>query len=645
MSRQVWAILAALAAVLVVTPAVAQTDSLTIEDVDDSEYPDLELTVTVPSALESVALPADSFVVSEDGEVVGRPRLGRSATVGEAPTPRVVLAIDVSGSMANPRPTGGGRPIDLAKDAAADFVRELRSGTEVAIVAFGDEPDVVQSFTTDEEVLLARLASITADTSAQTALFDGVTRAAEQLARGRVDVPRSIVLLSDGGDTASSGGLTDARGALEESGAALWAVGLESDEFDPGVLRELAGDGGRVVSASDAEQLEGIYVGLASDLSRQYLVRYRSNAGGETTIGLALSYGVVRASTSMSTTIDGTPTTDPREVTSVSRVTPYVVTLPLLATTPSLVAGLVALVIALVALVWILTSTPRASAGRRLQDFAAGVGHTRSQLSSVAEWVTDQADRRLRDRRLGGSIDRALEQAGLELRTGEFAVLVTSASLVAYAMGLVLANAVVGFLLAAIVPIAARLFLSIRRDRRQAAFADQFIDVLQLIASSLRAGYGLLQGIDAVARDAQEPAASEFRRILVEHRLGRDLTDAMDNCAVRMGNDDFGWVVQAIGIHRDIGGDLARVLDNIVSTVRERTAVHRQVRALSAEGRMSAWVLTALPFVTATVIAVVNPGYLGTLTSRPVGLVMLAVAAIMLLLGTVVIRRMVKIRY
>lgn len=644
MSRYMCAVLAALASVVIALPAVAQTDALAIEDIDDSEYPEIELTVTVPAALESVALPAESFTVSEDGDALGRPRLGRSATVGEAPTPRVVLAIDVSGSMNEP-PTGGGRPIDLAKDAAADFVRELRSGTEVAIVAFGDAPDVVQPFTADEEVLLDRLASIDADPSAETALYDGVTRAARLLGEGRDDVPRSIVLLSDGGDTASRDDLGDARGALEDSGAALWAVGLESEDSNAGVLQELAGDSGRVVSASDAEQLEGIYVGLASDLSRQYLLRYRSNAGGETTIGVALDYGVVRASNSTVVTIDGTPTAEPPEVTSVSRVTPYVVTLPLLATTPALVAGLLAVGIAFGALVWILTSTPRTPVGRRLQDFAANVGHDRPRLSSVAEWMADQADRRLRDRRLGGSIDRALEQAGLELRTGEFAVLVMATSLVAYTVGLVLANAFVGLVLAVMVPIGARLFMSIRRDRRQAAFAEQFIDVLQLIASSLRAGYGLLQGIDAVARDAQEPAAGEFRRILVEHRLGRDLTDAMDNCAVRMGNNDFEWVVQAIGIHREVGGDLARVLDNIVKTIRERTAVHRQVRALSAEGRMSAWVLTALPFVTATVIGAVNPDYLGTLTSRPVGLIMLAFAGIMLLVGTVVIRRMVKIRY
>jgi tight adherence protein B len=112
-----------------------------------------------------------------------------------------------------------------------------------------------------------------------------------------------------------------------------------------------------------------------------------------------------------------------------------------------------------------------------------------------------------------------------------------------------------------------------------------------------------------------------------------------------MGNADFRWVVQAISIHREVGGDLARVLDNVVGTVRERAAVARQVRAMSAEGRLSARVLTALPFMVLLAISLIDPTYFSELTSRTIGWVLLGIAGTMLLIGTVVVHRMVKVQY
>jgi len=148
-----------------------------------------------------------------------------------------------------------------------------------------------------------------------------------------------------------------------------------------------------------------------------------------------------------------------------------------------------------------------------------------------------------------------------------------------------------------------------------------------------------------VSRDADEPAATEFRRILIEHRLGRDLNEAMANCAERMDNADFSWVVQAIGIHREIGGDLARVLDNIVATIRDRATVHRQVRTLSAEGRMSARVLTSLPLLVIVGLQFTTPDYLTPMLTDPLGLLLIGVAATLIMVGLLVIRRMTKMRY
>lgn len=624
------------AVVAVSAPAGAQADGLQIQNVSAEDYPTVELAVTVPAQLSGVALPPDAFVVSENGESRGRPTLGRTREVEAPAAPRTVLAIDTSGSMKN--------AIELAKSAAADFVRSLRPGSEVAVVAFGDRPTVITDFTADVGAVLRSIASITVEDDAQTTLYDGVRRANRLLGQGPDDVPRSIVVLSDGEDTLSRSTSRETMADLERTGVTTWAVALEGTEsVDPEALARLTGSADRVLSAATAGDLQDIYVALASDLSRQYVLRYDSETTGETAIAVDVAYGVVTASSAINISIDGTLPQEPAPVRVVSP-DPITVTVPLLGTLTAYRVGLAALAGAAALLTFVVAVRPPATTTRQ-RLLSTTATQQRPGLTVVAEWVTDQADRQLRDRRLGGLIDRALENAGLDVRTGELVVGVMSIMLVAYALGLALANPIVGVILALIVPIGARLLLAIRRDKRQTAFADQFVDVLQLLAGSLRAGYGLLQGIDSVSRDAQEPAASEFRRILVEHRLGRDLTEAMDNCATRMGNNDFTWVVQAISIHREVGGDLARVLDNIIVTVRERGAVHRQIRALSVEGRMSAWVLTALPFVTMLAISVVSPGYMSEMTSRPIGWTLLGVAGIMLLVGTVVIRRMVKIKY
>ncbi len=628
----------ALAVALLALPAAvhAQSDALQINEVEDDEYPTVKLAVTVPPELANVALPPSAFAVTENGEPRGRPTMGRTQATQEAAAPRIVLAIDTSGSMRD--------SIDRARAAAADFVRSLRSGSEVAIVTFGDRPSVVTDFTADVGSILDSIASISVDPTADTALYDGVTRANRLASRGPGNVPTSIVVLADGENSAGTGAPDEVLSQLADSGVPVWAVALQTSESDRATLAALAGDDSRVLSAADVDDLQGIYVTLASDLSRQYVLRYDSQAEGETTIGLDLDYASVSAATSVTAPIDASLRPDTQEPVRVVSPDPYTVRVPPLGTSTAYAVGLGALLAAAALVVWVMALRPAEVGGRRRLSSLVATNQ-RPRLSAAAEWVATRADQELRGRRVGVTIDHALESAGIDMRTGEFVVGVLSIAIVTYALGFIVANAAIGVLLALLVPLAARFVLSFLRDRRQAAFAEQFIDVLQLLAGSLRAGYGLLQGIDAVARDAQEPASSEFRRILIEHRLGRDLTEAMDNCAARMGNDDFAWVVQAIGIHRDVGGDLARVLDNIVGTVRERAAMQRQVRALSAEGRLSARVLAALPLLVVLAISFLDPGYFDPLISQPIGWALIGLAVTMLVIGSLVVRRMVRMQY
>ena len=119
--------------------------------------------------------------------------------------------------------------------------------------------------------------------------------------------------------------------------------------------------------------------------------------------------------------------------------------------------------------------------------------------------------------------------------------------------------------------------------------------MLQLLAGSLRAGYSLLQGVDAVAQEVDDPMGQELRRVLAEARLGRPLEDALDDAAERMSSADFAWAVMAVGIQREVGGNLAELLDTVAETMIQRERLRREVRSLTAEGRVSAFILGLLP--------------------------------------------------
>jgi tight adherence protein B len=239
----------------------------------------------------------------------------------------------------------------------------------------------------------------------------------------------------------------------------------------------------------------------------------------------------------------------------------------------------------------------------------------------------------------------ALERAGMSTTLPNFVLTVGLWTLAAAVAGMVLVDVWLGLLLLVLVPFGARLLVKFKVGRRRAAFADQLDDSLQLMASSLRAGHSLLRAVDAVSQDAASPTAEEFARIVNETRVGRDLGDSLDEVAERMGSDDFTWIAQAIAIHREVGGNLAEVLDAVGQTIRERNAIRRQVKALSAEGKLSAYVLGALPFVVIGFISMTNPSYLHKFTESVAGYAMLAAASIMMLIGAFWLKKTVTLRF
>lgn len=235
-----------------------------------------------------------------------------------------------------------------------------------------------------------------------------------------------------------------------------------------------------------------------------------------------------------------------------------------------------------------------------------------------------------------------LERAGVALRPGEYAVIVGGGAGAAFLFGMLLGGFVLGLLFGVFVYLAARLLLSSRTKKRRAALERQLPDFLQQVTSGLRAGYGVMQAIDAASREVDAPMSEELRRLVAEVQLGRDASDSLQAMAERIGGQDVEWVVQAVEINREVGGDLVEVLDAVAETIRARGHLRRQVKTLSAQGRLSARILIAMPFVMAAVLTLLSPGYLAPLVQESFGPFLLGMGLVLLTTGWLWLRSIVR---
>ncbi|WP_161958545.1 type II secretion system F family protein [Ornithinimicrobium cavernae] len=274
-----------------------------------------------------------------------------------------------------------------------------------------------------------------------------------------------------------------------------------------------------------------------------------------------------------------------------------------------------------------------------------GVTAVPSALTRATDASTGLIDRLLRSRGRLDSMTHALDLAGIKRSVPEYIVLVGAVALAAVAAGFVLGGPVIAIMLGGLSVGGAVMFVRFRADRRRSGFADQLDDLVQLLGSNLRAGHSVLQAMDSVSRELEEPGGSEISRVVNEVRVGRDFGEALEATAERMSSDDFRWIAQAIAIQRQVGGNLAEVMDTVGDTIRERNQIRRQVKSLSAEGKLSAYILLGLPFVVVLALMFLNPTYLSGLTSGPIGYMMILTALVLLGIGAFWLSKVVKIKF
>jgi tight adherence protein B len=560
----------------------------------------------------------------------------------------IVLVIDTSGSMQ-------GAPMEAAKSAAVNFVNQKRPGDFIALVTFADTVQTVAGFTSDGEALVTRIEGLEA--AGETAFNDGVIQALNLFEQSQATtLRRNIIVLSDGADTVSAATTDDVLAAINNPSnpVRIFGVALESPEFVPDAVQQVATAGnGLFLSTTDPAQLSNLYSQIQREINNLLVVRFRSPVTAAGPVEFAVNYADLGALRTESVPGYVVATTAPPATTATfASADPFTIESRLPAS-PAALMGLAALGlgVAIGLFIFILFGRNTDDSGsafkRRLEAYGKrGVEEKKSVFERIPilRLFSQRAEEEVRRRGLLSGVNSALEQANIPLSAGEAIAGAFGLSVVVGVLiGLFTRNPITGFIAFAVAVLFVVAVLNFLGSREKRKFENQLPDTLTLISTSLRAGYSLLQAVEAVATEAPNPTAREFGRAIAEARLGRPVVGALQGITTRTQSQDFEWAVMAIEIQREVGGNLAEVLQTVAETMRQRNRLKGEIRALTAEGRISAIVLGLLPFAMAGFLYATNPQYISTLFTSTFGYIAVGVGLVLMAAGILWLRRIVNI--
>lgn len=581
----------------------------------DSRNPDnavLDLTWTGDAA------DLDRIELTENGEPTDR--VGDVAGFGD---PRgVVIVVDSSAGMES--------VLAPVKDAVAAFAEELPEGTEMALVSYADAAEVVRDFTTDPAAIATGVDDLAPKGGA--VMWDGIYTAAQAL-EDHPELQPNVVVISATPDTGSLTPVSRVTGLTSSLGTAVFAVGIEPNAPAGSLEALVSTTGGRYLGTSDVERT--LKREVAPSIADQYQVAFTSQVEDGGSVDLEVAVG------DQSTTIsyvDGSVTSGALALAPVSVSGDGGV--GLLQSGP---AKMLAILLALVAVtlgayaIVLLFTREEDGLSAVLQVYSEGYGtegdddeESGAATTALIQRAVDMTEEFAERQGFLAKTEAALERAALPLRAAEALFFYGALTLIGFVLlflvtGNVMATLLVGGILAAIPPV----IVSFKAKKRQKAFLAQLPDTLALLAGTLRAGYSLMQGVEAVSQEVDEPMGSELRRVVTESRLGRPLEESLESSAERMNSPDFSWAVMAIRIQREVGGNLAELLLTVGDTMTQRERLRRDVAALTAEGKVSAIVLGLLPIGLAGAMFVINPEYISALFTTKAGNVMLGAAVVL----------------
>lgn len=548
-----------------------------------------------------------------------------------------VLVLDASNSMKGEKLRAATNAIDAFLAAAPDDV-------QIGLVTFAGRVQQTISPTTDHQSIVDELARV--ELKPGTKMYDAV---AEGVALAGEEGARSLLVLSDGADTGSATTIDELSTTASGAGVVVDVVALAQSAEQQATLDGLAtAAGGRVISA-EAAALSSVFSAQAEALASQVLVTFDLPQGvsGEQTVETSLSAGGTTFTDSafVSLASSGSNSSAPQVITPSEPIIGRSGFLLGLLAFGLGVAGVLAFAVG--------GAASKSLSEQRLGSyFAQGGAGSRGAMStrgkskaqgSLKDTAVDLAGQVVKgdfEDRLG----KRLAGAGSSLKPAEWLLLHAAIALTAGLVGLVLMGGllmVLAFMAGVVVP---WFWLKRKHSKRLAAFNAQLAETLTLMAGGLSAGLSLPQAVDTVVREGHQPMAGELGRALIEQRLGIPIEETLDNVAERMESEDFSWVVMAIRIQREVGGNLAELLNTVSETLRDREYLRRQVRVLSAEGRFSGYVLTALPVGLFIYMLLFKGDFVEPLYTTGMGYVLLGIAVAMLAGGGFVMSRLTKIK-
>jgi tight adherence protein B len=583
---------------------------------DTSGYPNVRVTVVTPKPT------TNPPTVTENGRpvsVVSAQNLGRTANVA--------LLIDTSRSMK-------GESLASAIAAAREFLNTKPAGDQIALFKFGNTAVQLTGFSTGTTDVDQSLRTLVVDGHSGTALYDAISLASGRLAAQ--PGARVILLLTDGKDVSSKATLAAAVHAAHEAHVAVYSVGIRSRQFSPDALRSISLDTGGVSRTADRKDLVKLYHGLGQELRRTWVIEYlTAGRPGQTLTVAASAPGAGTVSTSVA--LHGADTAAP----SGSTLPKFAFSGPSTFLLALVVGMLFAAAIALV------FRKSRSDAIRRriqphVQDEPKKAKQKRER-TNILRGLFNSTEHVLGKTRPWAALGRLLERGDVPLKTVEFAYVILGSGLVMLffvsLIGIGGFFMLLGFILGALLPVG---YVWRKSRKRVAAFDEQLPDLLMSVAASLKAGHSFKQGIQTIVDEAQEPAKKEFQRVLAETSLGRPLEDALSDMADRIGSSNFSFIVTAVSIQNQVGGSLAGQFDMVADTVRQRQQFSRKIRALTAMGRASAYVLIALPIFLAMLLTLINHDYMAPLFTTSAGHTLIIVGLVSMSIGSLILRKIVS---
>jgi tight adherence protein B len=613
---------AAIAASIAALPGAAATDeTVQVIEAGTALFPDRRYIVTTPTPRE--ALDAASVKVTENGTPVKNLSVLSASAQGIG----TVLMIDSSNSMRG--------SIDSAMAAARTFAAR-NPGQPLSVLFFNAKPTVALPITTERAAVTKALAK-PPKLAEGTHIYDALAAAVAQV-RGSALGAARIVLLSDGDDVGSTTSLGSVLDQLRAQHIRVFTVGIESEDFAPADLEQIADvTGGTYGAASSPAALTKLYDDLGFRLSNEYLLSYRSTAAPDSKVDVDV---VLKGAepVSFSYTSPSTGTAAPYKPELRDRLLQSWTLLPLL----------VALVLALgtftVRALWSLRSNKALVA--RLGEFVTlpaeeQAAARRKEVDILLSVVGPQKEQRRKWRWLEG-FGEDVDVAQIDRDPGRMVWTSVFVGLVVGLLGSVLV-APFWIVLGILPPIALNIWVRSKAGRVRNEFGEQLPENLDVLASALRAGHSLAGAMGVVADEAPEPSKREFARVVTDEQLGIPLDEALEVCAKRMQSGDMDQVAVLALVQREAGGNTAEVLDQVTKNIRARMDIRRLVRVLTTQGKFSSWVVAGVPVGVVGFLMLFSPNFLAPLFNQLIGQLFAIGAAVMMVLGFMVIRKVVKI--